>query len=747
MPCSLSRSCRFVTVACLVLLVACARDSSGAVDVDGGDAPDAVSPDAAVPDAGEPRATAALVALNTCDDVDRSVRAAAKRAIRQFAADWAHNGLQAIARQYCYGNFTFYDLGAGGGSGTGPLFGDGSRASDVSETNNQQRGVDEPDFVKNDDGYIYVLADDAFQIIDAWPAAQAHVISRTALALTPKRMFVAGDRALLVLSKPRADTTTQPPGVWPVSECTYGYDCDFTGDGNATELALYDITDRSAPHLLRTIELSGSFVSARRIDSAVHVMIYDEPAIMRDLVNAFREMDRDGLCTGTVSYDYGSRTVTYPVFVEGDVERAWERYAELTTLAEAAIDQVPLDALTGSIDDRVEGQPRVSRDPCTGFYDSPLADGTSLIHLLSFDMQSDTPIDPSTIVSRPGATYASADAYYVSVRQQRGGDQWFSGLADGDEEASTVHQFDLTGATNAYVASGVVKGRVLNQFSMDEHEGHLRIATTTGHLPSPNVHSTLSVLAREGGELVRVGVVDDIAPTEDIRSVRFLGDRGYVVTFKKTDPLFVFDLSVPEHPEMIGELKIPGFSTYMHPLDDSHLLAIGFEGSDQGSFAFFQGLQLQVFDVADPAMPTLAHKTTIGTRGSSSEAATNHLAFNYFAPRQTLAVPVTVCESSAGGSSYGTMTFSGVKLYGVTVDGGFTLTGDISLPYVDPYNNTGTYGVGAACASWWTQARSMVKRTVFMDDFVYTISEHRIKVHDLRNLTQELADLALVSDD
>jgi len=332
------------------------------------------------------------------------------------------------------------------------------------------------------------------------------------------------------------------------------------------------------------------------------------------------------------------------------------------------------------------------------------------------------------------------------VRQRPVAGGWYADFGDADE-ASTVHQFQLAGASNAYVASGLVKGRVLNQFAMDEHAGHLRIATTTGHLPDPKVHSTLSVLKREGSALETVGVVDDVAPTEDIRSVRFLGDRGYVVTFKKTDPLFVFDLADPEHPEIVGELKIPGFSTYMHPLDADHLLAIGFEAADQGDFAYFQGLQLQVFDVSDPAVPTLAHKTTIGTRGSSSEAATNHLAFSFFTPRETLAVPVTVCEGTSGtGSDYGTMTFSGVQLYHVTTDSGFSLTGEVAHPYVDPYyESSGGSGVGEACNSWWTEAQSMVKRTVFMDDFVYSISERRIKVSDLRDLTEDVADVALVA--
>src|SRR6185436_8658673 len=134
---------------------------------------------------------------------------------------------------------------------------------------------------------------------------------------------------------------------------------------------------------------------------------------------------------------------------------------------------------------------------------------------------------------------------------------------------STVHKFrisDNAGQTK-YLASGLVTGRALNQFAMDEHDGYLRIATTDGHVPSPDVESSLSVLAEQGKDLAIVGSVSHIAPSEDIRSVRFDDDKAFIVTFKKTDPLFTFDLSDPHAPRQLGELQIPGFSTYMHMLD------------------------------------------------------------------------------------------------------------------------------------------------------------------------------------
>jgi len=307
-------------------------------------------------------------------------------------------------------------------------------------------------------------------------------------------------------------------------------------------------------------------------------------------------------------------------------------------------------------------------------------------------------------------------------------------------EATTVHKFAFGdgGARTTYRGSGAVKGRVLNQFSMDEHRGDLRIATTLGHVPDPNVHSTLSVLREKDGELVVVGMVDHIAPTEDIRSARFEGDKGFLVTFKKTDPLFAFDLSDPGNPRILGELKIPGYSTYMHFLDDGHLLSIGFDADDHGDFAYFDGLMLQVFDVTDLTRPSLVHRQVIGTRGSSSDAALDHLAFNYFPSRNLLALPIIVCEGGDDGNYGTTMTFNGLQVWRVTLDQGFELLGGI--PFAEPVHGDDYW---SACGVWWTQSNTQVKRSVFMEDFVYSIAPVKLQVASLADLAHPIRTIPL----
>jgi hypothetical protein len=301
-------------------------------------------------------------------------------------------------------------------------------------------------------------------------------------------------------------------------------------------------------------------------------------------------------------------------------------------------------------------------------------------------------------------------------------------------ETSAVHKFAITTDPlgTEYRGTGRIDGHILNQFAMDEHEGVLRVASTNGHVPDPNVHSTLTVLREQDGKLEPIGVLDNLAPGEDIRSVRFAGSRAFVVTFKKTDPLFVFDLDPPEAPRVLSELKIPGFSTYMHMLDDTHLLTIGYDASDQGSFAWFTGVLLQIFDVSNPVDPILAHRHVIGSRGSSSEALTNHLAFTYFTPRQALAMPMTICE---GGQppSYGQMTFSGLLVFRATADDGFSELGRVVHP---PDQNVN-------CSNWWTDASSQVRRSVFMDDYVYSISGSTVKVNALGNLATDLVTIPI----
>jgi uncharacterized secreted protein with C-terminal beta-propeller domain len=353
---------------------------------------------------------------------------------------------------------------------------------------------------------------------------------------------------------------------------------------------------------------------------------------------------------------------------------------------------------------------------------------------IDLDRDGDPPVT-ATLQSRPGAVFASASALYLSVAHRRSetSGAWYRFLSAHDE-VSDIHKFRIGSkpSETRYLSSGVVPGRVLNQFSMDEWYGYFRVATTRGKVPDPNVHSAVSVLADDDkGSLVRVGAIPRIAPGEDIRAVRFDGDRGYVVTFKKTDPLFVLDLWHPARPSILGELKIPGFSTYMQRIDPDHLLSIGFDAHDQGDFAYFDGLILQLFDVKKPTEPVLLHKEKIGTRGSSSEAATDHHAFNYFGERGLLAIPATVCEGGGPGVD-GRPAFSGLLVYEVTLDAGFKRLGAVD------------HGKRAAsCDTWWSDARSAVKRSIFLDDLVYSVAADRVKVQRLGRFGEDVADIAL----
>jgi hypothetical protein len=370
------------------------------------------------------------------------------------------------------------------------------------------------------------------------------------------------------------------------------------------------------------------------------------------------------------------------------------------------------------------------------------AQGGSFVSLNAFDLTKLESQTRTILASSPGYVYSSPTALYMAVDRTYENDyssgSYYS-YSYYQPTDSFVHKFTLSGIDTSYDGSVTLPGHILNQFAMDENNGVLRVASTKGWVPDPSVTSSLTTFSEQSGTFAQLGQIGGIAPQEDIRSVRFDGDRGFVVTFKKTDPLFIFDLSDPAQPTKLGELQIPGFSTYMQRLDANHLLAIGFTADDQGSFAYFNGIQIQIFDVTDLANPVLAWKTVIGTRGSNSEALTNHLAFNYFAPKKMLALPITVCEGGGNGVYGNNLTFAGLMVFDVSLDTGISEHG--RLPFLDP----STVSASASCDEWWTDSKSLVKRSIFMDDWIYGLSDAQLRVAALSNMSSVLQTVALVS--
>jgi uncharacterized secreted protein with C-terminal beta-propeller domain len=609
-----------------------------------------------------------------------------------------------------------------------------SGAAEFSETNNQVAGVDEADFIKNNGSHIFMLVDSRFIIIKAWPPNEAHVITEFEIEGNPKKLFVHNKRAVIYSSLDNQVDDSYNGYYSNKKECTYGYDCQFTGDKKELKITILDISDLYQPALARELYFKGSYINSRRIDQSVYTIILFPEAFIKGL----RFDVGSDLCEMKYSfpddwwyfgdwwyYDNPDPTLFY-WYMEKKYSDA--QLAEMFETIKENNRKLIQDADVSDIFPKVrdvryfEGQPVTQQIPLAVLNDlhfSNQKDGMNLLTIFSFDINEIASQHSVSVVGKPGAVYASSSACYVALRHSKRNMPWFMfdswGFA---EEATTIHKFALKQSPGAstYLGSGLVKGRVLNQFAMDEHQNFFRIATTSGYLPNPSTHSTLSVLkTTASGDLETVGKIDNIAPTEDIRSVRFNGDKGFIVTFKKTDPLFVLDLSVPEDPKISGELKIPGYSTYMHLMDQDHLLSIGYDSEDYGDFAYFQGVMLQIFDVSDA--PKLIHKEVIGTRGSSSESATNHLAFNFFRPKNLLAIPMAICEESNGGGSYGdVMSFNGLMIYKTTIEDGFNYLGGVD------------HEIQSSCNNWWTNSNSAVQRSIFMDDYVFSVAEDEIQV-------------------
>jgi len=206
-----------------------------------------------------------------------------------------------------------------------------------------------------------------------------------------------------------------------------------------------------------------------------------------------------------------------------------------------------------------------------------------------------------------------------------------------------IHRFDASDPSRTtYRSSGSVPGFVLNQFAMSEDKGVLRVATTEDPLwmngaQQQDSESGVSVLREQAGKLVTVGRVGGLGKGERIYAVRFLGDTGYLVTFHQVDPLFTLDLSDPGHPRQVGELKVAGYSAYLHPIGDGLLIGVGQDASDAG---IRQGPQVSLFDVSDPAAPKRLAQRVLGDQSAGTEAEWDHHAFLWWAPEKLAVLPL-----------------------------------------------------------------------------------------------------------
>ena len=450
---------------------------------------------------------------------------------------------------------------------------------DFSATNIQEVGVDEPDIVKTDGRRILAVGGGRLWYVDV--AGEIPEL-RSSLELPHGRareMFMSGDRVLLLQ--------------------------EWGGDYKAIAV-LIDISDPEQMDISETLRVSGEYVSARLVGERV-----------------------------TAVFTHHSPPLPEFVFPSSDSDESLSRAEEFNR--QVVRESTLADWVPSYIHERGERVEKGLFVDCAFAYVSKTFSGRDMVSVLTVDMTGSLNPERVTTVmtgeqdvrASSRYIYASSRSLYVTAEQPTGGAGNYS---------TNIHKFDIAGPDRArYVASGTVNGFLLNQFAMSEHDGFLRVATTNQRARwwNEDSESRVDVLARDGNRLRVVGSVGGLGRGEEIYAVRFMGKIGYVVTFRETDPLYTIDLSDPTAPRTAGELKILGYSSYLHPIGDGLLLGVGQDANERG---WTSGTQVSVFDVSDLDNPRRTAQFTL--EGASSEAERDHRALLYWAPKRLAVLPV-----------------------------------------------------------------------------------------------------------
>ncbi len=554
-------------------------------------------------------------------------------------------------------------------------------SAEHSTTNVQVEGVDEADIVKNDGRYVYAVSGNSVFIVAAWPPEAAGVASRIDLPAksSPGELFVSGDRLVVI-----GTSCHEAPGGGAES-------ASVLPRGGLTFAHVYDITDRSAPRKIREIEYEGDYSTSRMIKGDVHVV-----------------------CT------------TYPYRI---------LYDENNPSAEDLIPKYR-DTAGGA-------SPGLFR-AAAGYGDVQVVDPghfTSFLSVVSFPVDGGAEsLNKRLIAGYSDNVYASMSNLYLASSEYRYYRSMDPGSVGDDQEQTTVYKFKFDGPKTDFLASAVVPGTILNQFSMDESKGNFRIATTRGRVSREGSSTTNNVYVLDPAMRI-TGKLEGLAPGESIYSARFMGDRAYLVTFKKTDPFFVLDMADPADPRALGALKVPGYSDYLHPYDADHVIGIGKDTveagpEERGDFAWYQGMKVAVFDVTDVANPREMHKVVIGDRGTDSVALSDHKAFLFDRAKNLMVLPVNLAELTEEQKSspehksydYGDYTFQGAYVYDVSLDGGIRLKGRITHG-----NKAGEINDGGR--EGWSS--SDITRSLWIGDSLYTVSQSMIKANGLGDLAEQ----------
>ncbi|MBC7794183.1 MAG: beta-propeller domain-containing protein [Clostridia bacterium] len=658
---------RFLAVGCLVGLAACS--------------------DTQAPDIGARTSTsAALKQFNSCDALAKALRANLKEEARttllQFLDD-RYSGLYGRAEDTA--GFETPSSASADNAARTP-----EEGVDYSGTNNQEAGVDEADFVKTDGTHMYVLNSQSLYVIAVPSFGQLQESSNIAIEGYPTAMLIKDD-IVIVLST-----------VYPTSLTDEGLRAKLTGPTessfrtqNLTKMTFVNVSDRANPAATREIYIEGYYQTARRIDASARIVSY--------------------------GYIDTSDVYFYPKLPDTDSYSGSDAYRDAVknavpaTIAynERVIADKPLRDFVPNIYERVGGIIRehdYDDDDCSTFAIADDSYSRGLTSIVSFDLNG-TGFEADHIVTNEGQVYASKDTLIIAEPAYQS--WWYYANATAYDDSTNIHRFDIaTPGITTYTGSGRVAGAVNSPFNLSEQNGVVRVASTSNQWgrwweeSPPPVSSNVFTLSGESSLEVQ-GNITGSSEGEQLWATRFVDDKAYLITFRFSDPLFVVDLGDVARPKMLGELKVPGVSTYVHPVDPAHLLSIGLGGTENA--VDWGTTQISLFNVADSASPLLSATLALNTAGSWawSEALYEHKAFQYWAPKALLAVPI--------GSYYYSGNYHYVSTLDLVAVGSDSLDRRITIDHSAFFDD----------ASDWYSDPS-IRRSIFMGEFIIAVSDRAV---------------------
>lgn len=567
---------------------------------------------------------------------------------------------------------------------------------DFSTTNVQVQGVDEADVVKTDGKYIYQVNKHRIVIAEAIPAKEMKIISILPFnhkQFTPLEIYVDEKHLVVIGSSYNKFINGQEIQSGSTSKMMIMPDRGYS----SVKAIVYDIQSKAAIKKIREVEVEGNYITSRKIGSNLYLLA-------NQYVNHYQ------ILKGTNESGTGSASGTG-----------------------TGTDEVPAPTFRDSATS--DKSTSIGYDQIR-YFPQYVQSNYLMIAGLNLD-RPEQKVNISTYLGAGENVYVSQSNLYITLTQH----QPMNNMSTQYENNSTIYKFLLQQGQVRFVGSGKVPGTVLNQYSMDESNGYFRIATTSGDMWRTDENTSKNNIYILNEALSITGQIEGLAPGEKIYSARFIGKRGYLVTFKSVDPLFVLDLANPQSPKVLGALKIPGYSDYLHPYDENHIIGFGkdaIELSTQngGTTGFYQGMKIALFNVSDVSKPIELFKQSIGDRGTDSELLRNPKALLFSKEKNLLAFPITLMEVKAGATNttgtirsnpeYGLFTFQGAYVYNLDLTKGFTLKGKITHMTADDIAKSGNFGYNSD---------KNVERILTIGSVLYTLSNGEIRANEISNLT------------